>query len=70
MLCKLHIPGGGTSVKRHNKVNIWIEEDLSNRWNKKQIDSPRSFSGRDESHKCVCELKRTDPFISVSLHLG
>lgn len=28
---------GGTSVKRHNKVNIWIEEDLSNRWNKKQL---------------------------------
>lgn len=70
MLCKLHIPGEGTSVKRHNKVNIWIKQDLLNRWNKKQIDSLRSFSGGDESHKCVCELKRTDPFISVFLHLG
>lgn len=59
-----------TSFKRrHNKVNIWIEQDLSNTRNKKQLDSLRSFSGGDESHKCVCELKRTDPFISVFLHL-
>jgi len=61
---------GRDFVKRHNEVNIWIEEELSNRWNKKHIDSLRSLSHIDESHKCVCELKRTDPFISVFLHLG
>ena len=37
-------------------------------WNMKKIESQRVLSGGDESHK-MCELKRTDSFIFVFLHL-